>query len=49
MKSILLHAKNYVIKNRNADPSGTIIDSQSVKGIPESVEDTGFDGGKGGF
>ena len=33
-------------KSRNADPSGTIIDSQSVKGTPESVEDTGFDGGR---
>lgn len=33
-------------KSRNADPSGAIIDSQSVKGTPESVEDTGFDGGK---
>ena len=33
-------------KNRNHDPSGAIIDSQSVKGTPESVEDSGFDGGK---
>ena len=33
-------------KNRNPDPTGSVIDSQSVKGTPETVEDVGFDGGK---
>ncbi len=33
-------------KNRNRDPSGAIIDSQSVKGTPETIEEVGFDGGK---
>lgn len=31
---------------RNPDPTGAIVDSQSVKGTPESQEDSGFDGGK---
>lgn len=31
---------------RNPDPSAAIIDSQSVKGTPESSIDAGFDGGK---
>jgi putative transposase len=31
---------------RNPDPTGAIIDSQSVKGTPESAIDSGFDGGK---
>ncbi|MBK1646923.1 hypothetical protein CKO25_20320 [Thiocapsa imhoffii] len=31
---------------RNPDPSGAVIDSQSVKGTPESSIDSGFDGGK---
>lgn len=31
---------------RNPDPSGAIIDSQSVKGTPESSIEAGFDGGK---
>ena len=31
---------------RNAEPSAGIIDSQSVKGTPESSEESGFDGGK---
>lgn len=33
-------------KDRNPDPTGAIIDSQSVKGTPESYIDSGFDGGK---
>ncbi|MEA3643619.1 MAG: IS5 family transposase, partial [Lamprobacter sp.] len=31
---------------RNPDPTAAIIDSQSVKGTPESYEDSGFDGNK---
>jgi putative transposase len=31
---------------RNPQPSGAIIDSQSVKGTPESQIESGFDGGK---
>ncbi len=31
---------------RNAEPSAGIIDSQSVKGTPESAKESGFDGGK---
>ena len=30
---------------RNEQPSAAIIDSQTVKGTPESVEESGFDGG----
>jgi putative transposase len=33
-------------KGRNPDPTGAIIDSQSVKGTPESSVESGFDGGK---
>jgi putative transposase len=33
-------------KGRTPDPTGAIIDSQSVKGTPESFIDSGFDGGK---
>lgn len=33
-------------RGRNPDPTGAIIDSQSVKGTPESWVDSGFDGGK---
>ena len=33
-------------KDRNPDPTGAIIDSQSVKGTPESFVESGFDGGK---
>jgi len=33
-------------KERNLDPTGAIIDSQSVKGTPESGIESGFDGGK---
>jgi putative transposase len=31
---------------RNAEPSAAIIDSQTVKGTSESVEESGYDGGK---
>jgi putative transposase len=31
---------------RDPDPTAAIVDSQSVKGTPESYEDSGFDGGK---
>jgi putative transposase len=33
-------------KGRNPDSTGAIIDSQSVKGTPESHVESGFDGGK---
>jgi putative transposase len=33
-------------RGRNPDPTGAIIDSQSVKGTPESYVESGFDGGK---
>ena len=33
-------------KGQNPDPTGAIIDSQSVKGTPESYVESGFDGGK---
>jgi putative transposase len=33
-------------KGRKPDPTGAIIDSQSVKGTPESFIESGFDGGK---
>jgi putative transposase len=33
-------------RDRNPDPSGSIIDSQSVKGTPESSIESGFAGGK---
>ena len=33
-------------KSRNPDPTGAVIDSQSVKGTPESYIESGFDGGK---
>jgi putative transposase len=31
---------------RNEDPSAGIIDRQTVKGTPESAQESGFDGGK---
>jgi putative transposase len=33
-------------RDRNPEPTGAIIDSQSVKGTPESYVESGFDGGK---
>jgi putative transposase len=33
-------------RGRSPDPTAAIIDSQSVKGTPESAIDSGFDGGK---
>ena len=33
-------------EGRNEDPSAAIIDTQSVKGTPESAIESGFDGGK---
>jgi putative transposase len=33
-------------KGRTPDPTGAIIDSQSMKGTPESFLESGFDGGK---
>jgi putative transposase len=33
-------------EGRNAEPSAGIIDSQSVKGTPESADESGYDGGK---
>jgi len=35
-----------VKKSRNLDPTAAIIDSQSIKGTPESCLESGFDGGK---
>jgi putative transposase len=42
----LLHEKLRQEMGRNALPSAAIIDSQSVKGTQECVDETGFDGGK---
>jgi len=33
-------------KSRNPDPTAAIIESQSIKGTPESCLESGFDGGK---
>jgi len=33
-------------KSRNPDPTAAIIDSQSIKGTPESYLESGFEGGK---
>ena len=33
-------------KSRNLDPTAAIVDSQSIKGTPESYLESGFDGGK---
>jgi putative transposase len=41
-----LRARLRQVKGRNPDPSGAIIDSQSVKGTPESSVESDFDGGK---
>jgi|GEM_PF-2489443 len=42
----VLRQKLHQKKDRKPDPTGAIIDSQSVKGTPESFVKSGFDGGK---
>jgi putative transposase len=41
-----IHGQLRKERGRNEQPSAAIIDSQTVKGTPESVEESGFDGGK---
>jgi len=45
-KSIPRYVRSYVKKSRNPDPTAAIVDSQSIKGTPESCLESGFDGGK---
>jgi putative transposase len=42
----IIHRKLRKELGRNEDPSAEIIDSQTVKGSPESKKESGFDGGK---
>ena len=42
----ILHRSLRKELGRNENPSAAMIDSQTVKGTPESVKESGFDGGK---